>query len=501
MVTLNSREPLLNTAQLQGNLKERIVSSSLVMLVSQAFQFWLNLASIALLARILKPEDFGLIAMVTTIMGFLRVFSDAGLSAATVQREDITRDQVSNLFWANLAIGALATLLLATAAHAISWLYKEPRVAAVAIALSISFVLTASTVQHQALIRRQMRFGVLASIQVVSMTAGVATATVMALFNWSYWSLVGMQLSSTIMACFMTWCISAWRPSLPSTNSGIVPLLSFGAHLSASSLIWSLARGADALLIGRSSGPVALGLYSRAAALMLRPIDQLMLPVESVFVPALARVQNQPERYRHIFLSAFRLVALMFFVFTAIVLPLSQPITLLILGPQWEGAVPIFASFTLLALYTPIASAASWLLTSQGRGRDFLVSTAFGSVTTVVSFVIGLPYGPSGVALCFSVTSLFVNLPFLVQLCGRTGPVASKLLWKAVFAHAPIWGVVYVATATSALYLAGASLITQLLTSGGVGLVTAIASTYLYSPARQTAESAVEAIKEWKLAR
>ena len=178
------------TDHLLTNLRQRTISSGLITAAAQGAQFFLNLAYIMVLARLLVPQDFGLFAMVTTVMGFLRIFQDAGLSTATVQRQEITHAQVSNLFWVNVAVGGVITLLVAASAPAVAWFYREPRLIGITLVLSITFVLTSSAVQHIALLNRQMRFGVIAMIDVVSMLAGYLTGIGMALSGYGYWALV-----------------------------------------------------------------------------------------------------------------------------------------------------------------------------------------------------------------------------------------------------------------------------------------------------------------------
>src|SRR5213595_4290446 len=124
------------TDHLLTNLRQRTISSGLISAVAQGAQFFLNLAYVMVLARLLVPQDFGLFAMVTTVMGFLRIFQDAGLSMATVQRQEITHAQVSNLFWVNVAVGGVATLFVASSAPAIAWFYREPRLVSMTLVLS-----------------------------------------------------------------------------------------------------------------------------------------------------------------------------------------------------------------------------------------------------------------------------------------------------------------------------------------------------------------------------
>src|SRR6266478_2684414 len=154
---IDANERHLSTDHLLTNLRQRTISSGLVTAAAQGAQFFMNLAYIMVLARLLVPQDFGLFAMVTTVMGFLFIFQDAGLSTATVQRQDITHAQVSNLFWVNVAVGAVITLLVAASAPAVAWFYREPRLVGITLVLSASFLLASSAVQHIALLNRQMR--------------------------------------------------------------------------------------------------------------------------------------------------------------------------------------------------------------------------------------------------------------------------------------------------------------------------------------------------------
>ena len=172
-------EPL-RTDHVLGDLRRRSVRGGAATLAAQLCKFALQFGSTALLARLLTPDDYGLIAMVTAVTGFVAIFKDLGLSAATVQRKEITRQQSSNLFWINVACSILLMLILMAAAPLIAWFYKHPELRWITIALSASFIFGGLTAQHQALLRRQMRFGVLARIEVGAMACGVAAALIAA---------------------------------------------------------------------------------------------------------------------------------------------------------------------------------------------------------------------------------------------------------------------------------------------------------------------------------
>jgi len=459
------------------------------------------LVSTVILARLLTPRDFGLVAMVTTVTGVLRVFKDAGLSTATVQRQRITQAQVSNLFWINVAVSALTGFIVAALAPVIARFYHNPRLISITLLLSTTFLISGSTVQHQALLKRQMRFKALALIEVGSVAVGVLVGVLMAIVGYGYWSLVGSSLSMEIAGLLLTWSISRWRPGFPSRHSGIGPLLRFGAHQTASGFIFYLARGCDNLLIGRFYGAYSVGLYSRASFLLMRPLEQLLSPINAVFVPALSRLQSQQERYRSTFLRLYEAIALTGFLFTGLFLALARPLTLTLLGEKWEQAAVIFGVFTVSTFYFPLTTASTWLLTSQGRGKDLSLVMSILSFLTLASFIVGLPFGPVGVAAAFSVSGPLIRLPILYFIVGRRGPVSAADLWRGFFRHLPLWIVVFIVTWLTRNLVADLRALTQLLICAPVGFLAGVAFICAFHPQRRVAMHLLDTLRELKKSR
>ena len=483
------------------NLKQRTVSSGFVTAAAQGAQFFLNLAYIMVLARLLAPQEFGLVAMVTTVMGFLRIFQDAGLSTATVQRQKITHAQVSNLFWVNVAVGGATTLLLDVSAPAIAQFYREPRLVGITLVLSITFLLASSTVQHVALLNRQMRFKVIAVIDVISMVVGYLTGICMALWNYGYWALVVASVTQVAIKLVLAWSVLLWRPQLPSRDTHTRHMLKFGANLTAGALIYSLARSADSLLIGRFFGAAAVGLYSRGSILLMRPLEQLILPIYAVLIPALSRLQGQPDRYRRIFLEVFEGIALMGFLFAGPFLALSSPVTLAVLGPKWEAAAEIFAGFTMAALVYPLITASLWLFSSQGRGKDWVVTSAIISSVSLCAFLVGLRFGPAGVAISYSASCVLIQLPVVYCIAGRQGPVGSKDLWIGCLRHLPVWAIVCGTAFLTRTFVLNANPWTQLVLCGPVALLAGVAYIAVSTPSRRVAMNLFSIIRDLKYSR
>jgi O-antigen/teichoic acid export membrane protein len=387
-------------------------------------------------------------------------------------------------------------VILAAGSPIIAWFYREPRLIPITLVLSSTFLLNGLTVQHNALLNRQMRFKAMAFIQVGSMLIGVAVGIAMALLGCNYWALVFSNLMTVAVAVPLTWFAIPWWPQLPSRRSGIRPLVSFGANLATGSFIYALAGGADAMLIGRFYGPASLGLYTRAAALLNRPMEQFLSPMSSVFVPVLSRLQAQPERYRRTFLQVYEAMALASCLFTGLLLALARPLTLVVLGPRWEQAALIFAGFTIAALCFPPAAASMWLFASQGRGKDWLVSSSLHSSVALAAFLTGLPFGPAGVAIVYSVAGLLIGLPVLYYFAGRHGPVTTADLWIGFLRYVPLWALVCGTAYVMRILFATSSPLVQLIISAPVGLIAGVILICILTPMRQVALGLVSALQE-----
>jgi len=310
--------------------------------------------------------------------------------------------------------------------------------------------------------------------------------------------LVGLNLTTGLVALLMTWTASRWRPQFFTRSSGTRPLIHFGANLTAGALFYSLARGLDGLLIGRFYGAVSVGLYSRAGAMLARPLEQLLCPLEAVLIPTFSRLQNQPERYRRVFLLVYEAIALASFLFTGMFFALAQPLTFVLLGPKWEKAAIIFAGFTFAALQYSVTGSSTWLFASQGRGRDSFLASSIISIIVAASFVAGLPFGPAGVAIAYSASCLVIQMPVLFWLAGRQGPVSTVDLWMGFLRHLPLWIVVCGTTWLAHSAALKFSPLVQLAICVPVGLLAGVGFIFVYPPCRRVAVEVFSVLPEIK---
>lgn len=423
---------LFRTDHLVADLKNRSVRGSVASMSTQGLKLVLQTGSTMVLARLLTPDDYGIFGMALVLTGFLALFNDFGLSMATIQRRELGHRQVSALFWVNAALGLLIMLAALAAAPAAAWFFDEPELRTVISVLAVAFLISGLSVQHQALLRRQMRFGRIALIDIAALGMGIGAAVVCAWHGMGYWALVAMHLGTALVTLIGAWVMCRWVPCLPQRAEKVGELLGFGAHLFGFNLLNYLSKAADTLLLGWRWGRQPLGLYHNASRLKQLPLTQLSAPMTQVAVPALSRVADQPERYRAAYLRFVDKILLVALPGIAFLIATSDWLVAVLLGPQWGESAQILAILGLGALLEPLANPSGWLLISQGRTRELL---RLGVVDTVVRFGLvaaALPWGANGVAAAVTVR-MFVVLPIICFVVGRRGPVrAGDMLRPAV---------------------------------------------------------------------
>ena len=349
--------------------------------------------------------------MAAAFIGFIGMFSEAGLATAAIQSSEVTHDQISTLFWINVAIGTILCALTALFAPAVVTFYGDPRLYWITVVSGSGFVVGGLTAQHQALIIRQMRFGTLAKIELISLTTSSAVGVIMAALGAHYWAIIGMGLASTVAKAVGVWLVVPWFPGLPRRNSNIRSMIWFGWLTTFRDLIVFFAWNADNILLGRVWGADALGLYGRAFQLATLPINQLNATVTRVAFSALSRLQNDPDRLARSFLQGYFLL-LSFTLPIIITYPLfSEEIVRVVLGTSWLEVAPIFRLLAPAALVFALANPLSLLVTSTGHAGRALAIAAATTPPVIAGIALGLSNGPKGVALGYSLSMALIIIP------------------------------------------------------------------------------------------
>ena len=422
---------------LQRDLKGKAVRGGMLTGAGQIARVLIGLATIPILARLLDPADFGLVAMVAFFTNFAAMFVDSGLSMATIQRDEITHRQVSNLFWIATMLGTLVAITTAALAPAISLFYNEPRLTGITLAMACSYIFSGMTVQHQALLRRGMQFRDLAMAGVVSQLASQVAAIAWAAIHYkqpgAYWALVLMPIVMAATRMLYTWWACPWRPSRPKRGAGTRQMVVFGANLTGFNFINYFARTADQMIVGWWWGETLLGFYERARRILLQPMHKIAPAFTSVVVPTLSRLRDQPERYRAAFCAAARPLGWIGVTVVGFLYCTAEPLILLYMGPKWAQVVPVFQAFAPTAWNAMIATLGGWVYASHGhvdRQMKWGVANCIIMLTVIAA---ASPLGIVPLAIAISIANLLMR-PLSFYICFRGTPIRNsdvpRVIWR-----------------------------------------------------------------------
>jgi PST family polysaccharide transporter len=395
---------------------------------TQVVRILLGFATTIIVARILTPGDYGVLAMAAPVTAFIVLFQNLGLSHAVVQARTISQEQLNGLFWVNILASIVIAVLLVLAAPGASWFYRDVRAGYIVAASAVTVLLSGTVLLHSALLNREMRFRTISMIDIATSLTGLVVTVAAAFALRSYWALWLGGVAWGIVGAILMWRASPWRPSRQVSVKGTGPMLKFGAGITGFNLLNFFSRNLDNVLIGRLAGPGALGLYDRAYRLMMFPLQNINAPLARLMLPMLAQLRDEPERFRRAYLLAVRSIQLAVIPGVAVAVATSDRIIPFLLGPQWTEASPIFFWLALAGLLQPLGNTMGWLFITSGRTTAMAQWGLFSTVTAVTGFAIGIQWGAVGVA-----ASVFIDFalrsPILYFWAARGTPVHSADLY------------------------------------------------------------------------
>ena len=382
------------------------------------------------LARILNPEDFGVVAMSLAITGLALQFKDFGLSAAAIQAPDLTEQQASNLFWCNLGLSLLLTGIVMLAAPLAGVFYSNSQLSQITLALSGSILLSGIGIQHQAQLTRQLRFADVAKGQLAGLLAGYLLATVAALFGAAHWSLVTLQLARAAVTSAAFWLATQWVPRAPDKLVETWSLIRLGGLVAAFDVVNYASRNGDKLIVGRLYGEAILGHYNRAYQLLLLPIAQVRGPLVSAGMPILSRLHRAPDDFRRLFAGMVEVVATLAIPLIAWMGLYSDQLIPLLFGEKWRASIEHFQILAIAGLPQPTVGMLGLALVSLGLGRRYFVWGCWHAALMVSSFIIGSKWGLTGMITGYAIGNWLAAVPSF-WFCTRGTPLNTRDLASA----------------------------------------------------------------------
>ncbi|MCG9892948.1 MAG: MOP flippase family protein [Thermosynechococcaceae cyanobacterium MS004] len=368
---------------------------------------------LALLARLLEPNDFGLMAMLMVVIGFANAFADMGISNAIIHHQSVSRTQLSSLYWLNILAGIVVCLLVIALSPIIAQFYHEPRLTRLMLWAALIFLITPFGQQFQVLFQKNLKFQLLAVSDVISAIIGFVVSVLAALHGQGVLALIWGQL--TTAACrsgllmFLGW--STWRPSLYLNLRDLGGFVSFGLYQMAERSINYFAWNMDKLLIGRLLGATSLGVYNVAYQLMVRPFMVLNPILTRVAFPVFASIQNDNRRLSRGYIKLSQIIAFANCPIYFCMFALAQPLILLLLGSQWQPAIPVFQILVWLGALYSLGNPLGSLLLAKGRADLGFWINLSGLIVYAIAILVGSQWGIMGVTWALLLSNALILIP------------------------------------------------------------------------------------------
>lgn len=384
-----------------------------VTVFSSAIGLAIQIIATVVLARLLTPDDFGLVAMVTTFSLLFVNFGLNGFTESVLQREKFSHRLASNLFWINLGLGLLLTAAFAGMGSLLARFYHNALVANVAVGVSLSIIATSTSVLHLALLKRALQFPAVSINDIVAAVVSVVVSISLAWAGWGHWALVAGVVARPISVSLGAWYLCRWIPGRPRRVDGTASAVGFAAHVYGRFTVNYFARNIDNLLVGWQFGALSLGFYKKAYDLFALSAGQLTSPLTNVAVSAMSRLNARSAQYRQHLLSALSVLAFIGMGLSAELTLVGRSLIRLLLGPGWETAGRIFTFFGpgigVMLLY----QVNGWIHLSIGKANRWLRWGFIEVGVTCLLFFLALRWGPEGIAAAWTASFWILTLPAL----------------------------------------------------------------------------------------
>lgn len=364
-----------------------------------------------LLMRLLSPDDFGLLGMVTVLTGFLHILKDAGLGASIIFKKDLNTSDLNTVFWFNVFLGFLLCLVVFGLSYPLSLYYDEPRLNAIVKVFSLTFLLSSTTVVHASLLQKRLAFKQKFYVEIISNVVSGIAGVVLALYDFGVWALVWMNLFRVIVYTILIWFVSFFMPQLSFS------LLVLKGHFSYSMSVFGTksfnywTRNADNFFVGKFLGSEALGFYSRAFFFVTFPVQKFTNVLGGVLFPAMSQKHHTPETIVTLLLRSIRIVAMVTFPLIGFLLINVEPLVMIVFGSKWLPMLPSLRILLILAILESVlvlTTPAYYAL--DATKLNFFLSAVQGTIN-IICFYIGSHYSIELVALLLLCSTAFITFP------------------------------------------------------------------------------------------
>jgi O-antigen/teichoic acid export membrane protein len=397
----------------------------------------ISLIIVMILARILTPDIFGLVALATVFTAFIQLFLDQGFSDAIIQLEELEPEHLDTAFWTNIGVAFLFFFISLITADWVSVLFRESQLAPIIRWLSLSFLLFSLSSTQQALLRRELAFRELSIRSLVSILIGGATGIIVAVSGYGVWSLVAQNLVGALVGTLLLWRVSGWRPKLRFSKKHFSPLFTFGINVTGTKIFYFANRNTDKFLIGYFWGTTVLGFYVIAYNILLVMTTLLIRVIASVAMPVFSRIQGATVKLQDTYYQTTNITSLIAYpAFTGVILVASELIPVLY-GEKWITSVPVLQILAFVGFVHPMLLINSSVFLALSKPQWELKLNFLSALLNVTLFLLVVQQGIVAVATAYVVTAyvLFLLSYYLIY---KLIQMDFRIYLQQI--TAPIWG-------------------------------------------------------------
>ena len=414
-------------------------------LASFGVLFIIRIVSTVVLARLLSPADFGLVALAAIVLNLFVRVADLGLMTASTQRYHTDQAELSALFWINVCGGLALGALMVACAPLASLLLGEPRVEPLIGILSTILVVIGLGAQHESIMRRKLQFGLLALVSPLSQLIATIVGILAAYGGLGYWSIVMMHVVARSVTTALYWVLGRWRPRKPGNFRKAWSFVRFGGSYAASQALVYLTHHLDSVVVGRIGGIVDLGLYRRSFDLLHLPIVYLRAQIDRVIPSSLSRLQKKEEEFEGLFLGAVGILVFLGCPAIGFLVMETPAVVLVLFGEKWLGMTPYVRWLSPVALVGLVEVSVTWLLVARASGKQLVAVRGMRAVSVAVGLFVGYRWGVVGAAAGYGLATLvscLLEFWYTAREQSRLVRGAIKILWRPVVCAGIASGVV-----------------------------------------------------------
>jgi teichuronic acid exporter len=397
-------------------------------LLDKVFNQGIGFVISIVLARLLTPEDFGLVGMVLVIVGFSQIFMDLGFSTALVQKQEVSEQEYSTVFYLNVLVGALLSLLTFLSAEAIAAFYEQPTLVTLIQGISVIFLINSVTIVQNAHFLRAINLRPPAIYRAITVVISGGVGIAMALNGYGVWSLVVQNILSSFVFAVLIWIGSSWRPMLYFKLSAIKDLWNYGSKIFLSGFLENVFNRLDIVIIGKIFSPASLGFYTRAQSLNAMVIQYSSESLMKVFLPAISQNQHDTPKVTQIYTTALSVVSFMAFGLVSLLYVIAENLIVVLFTEKWLTSATYFQILVLGGFVYPLSAVMVNVLGGRGKSGKLLVLQILKKIILAFAFIIGFQIGIE--AFLYSVVIAYL-LSILLNMYYVTGEIQIGFMTQA----------------------------------------------------------------------